>query len=291
MRSVLADESAGPERRRQAFEILSRAADSTSVPAFLALLDDEAYRSGVIGLLRRFSNEPIAPALLDRLERFPDRDRQRALGTLTVKASFAVPLLEAVLAGRVEKGSLTSFHVRQLRNLGDDRVNALVTRVWGQARETTAGAKSRIAALGKMFGEAPLWAYDARGGREVYQKVCSTCHALEEREEKPGPDLAGSGRNGVEYFLESILDPNAVVGEDYQITVVLKNDGTVISGLIQNESDSALTIRTVDETVVVAKADIAGREKQTASLMPEGLFDTLSEREVIELLKYLTSAR
>ncbi len=290
MRAVLVDESASPERRRQAFEILMRAADAESVPAFLAFLDDAAHRSDVIGLLRRFSSERIAPALIERLGGFPDRDRQRTLGTLTVKASFAVPLLEAVLVGRVEKGSLTSFHIRQLRNLGDDAVNALVTRVWGQARDTTDDARSRLAALAKTFGEAPLWAYDGGAGREVYQKVCSTCHALEEREEKPGPDLAGSGRNGVEYFLESILDPNAVVGEDYQITVVLKNDGTVVSGLVQNETDSALTIRTVDETVVVAKADVAAREKQATSLMPEGLFDTLSEREVIELLKYLTSA-
>ena len=176
-----------------------------------------------------------------------------------MKASFATPLLDAVLSGRVEKASLTSFHVRQMRNLGDERVNELVTRVWGQARDTTADAKARLAALSKTYNEAPLWAYDARAGREVYDKACATCHALEDRERKPGPDLAGSGRNGVEYFLESVLDPNAVVGEDYQLTVVLKIDGTVISGLIQEERADALTIRTVDETVVVSLSEIAAK--------------------------------
>jgi hypothetical protein len=39
--------------------------------------------------------------------------------------------------------------------------------------------------------------------------------------------------------------------------------------------------------VTVAKADIAKRETSDRSLMPEGLLESLGDREQLELLKYL----
>ena len=39
---------------------------------------------------------------------------------------------------------------------------------------------------------------------------------------KLGPDLAGSWRNGLDYFLENIIDPNAVVGDNFQLHVLTK---------------------------------------------------------------------
>ena len=58
--------------------------------------------------------------------------------------------------------------------------------------------------------------------------------------------------------------------------------------LVLGETGSALTLRTTTEPVVVPKADIARRETSDRSLMPEGLLESLSDRERIELLKYLT---
>ena len=61
-----------------------------------------------------------------------------------------------------------------------------------------------------------------------------------------------------------------------------------MSGLILSETASALTLRTTADQVVVAKADIAKRETSDRSLMPEGLLESLKDRERIELLKFLT---
>ena len=84
------------------------------------------------------------------------------------------------------------------------------------------------------------------------------------------------------------MDPNAVIGTDFQMTTVETKAGDTISGLILSETGSALTLRTTTEQVVVAKADIAQRETSDRSLMPEGLLEALPDREQIELLKYLT---
>ena len=57
------------------------------------------------------------------------------------------------------------------------------------------------------------------------------------------------------------------------MTTVETKQGGVISGLVVNETASALTLRTTTDQVVVAKADIASRTASERSLMPEGLLE------------------
>jgi hypothetical protein len=63
----------------------------------------------------------------------------------------------------------------------------------------------------------------------------------------------------------------------------------VLSGIVVSETSSMLGLRTATEQRSFAKADIAQRTTTETSLMPEGLLESLNEREQIELLKYLTS--
>ena len=108
---------------------------------------------------------------------------------------------------------------------------------------------------------------------------------------KLGPDLAGSWRNGLDYFLENIIDPNAVVGDNFQLHVLTKKDGSVISGVIEQETGTSITARTVTESVIISKADLKDRQKMPVSLMPPGLLESMPERKSLELLKYLLSKR
>ena len=63
----------------------------------------------------------------------------------------------------------------------------------------------------------------------------------------------------------------------------------VVSGLIEQETDTAITVRTVTEPVIVSKADLKDRQKLPQSLLPPGLLEGLPERKALELLKFLTS--
>lgn len=101
--------------------------------------------------------------------------------------------------------------------------------------------------------------------------------------------MTGAGKHGIRYYLENTIDPNTVIGTDFQMTTVETRGGDVLSGLIVNETPGAVTIRTTVGETVVTKADIATRETSENSLMPEGLLESLSAREQIELLKFLTS--
>ncbi len=287
MRGALISTETVDAERRRAFEILAAATDERSVPQFLSLLDDESYRSDVIPLLARLRHDDIAPSLIERFSAFSDPERRLAIGTLSTRTQYARPLLEAIVEKKINRGILSSFHVRQLGSLGDERVNALVTEVWGRTRDTSADAQTLTDRYSKTYRDAPLWAYDAAAGRKTFEKICAPCHSRNVEKGQLGPDLTGSGRNGVEYFLESILDPNAVVGEDFELTVLVTRGGSVLSGLVRGETARDITLRTLTETVVVERSEVASRTRTRDSFMPEGLLKNSSERQVIELLKFL----
>ena len=71
--------------------------------------------------------------------------------------------------------------------------------------------------------------------------------------------------------------------------MLTKTDGTVLSGIIEQETTGAITLRTITETVIVSKSDLKDRKKLAQSVMPPGLLEALPERQAIELLKFLTS--
>jgi putative heme-binding domain-containing protein len=233
-----------------------------------------------------------AKGLIANFTTFTDPERTAALATLTSKPALALALLQAVQTGALEKKHLTALHARQLRNLRNAEVTRTLDRVWGRAGETSSNAQATIARFRSLYREAPLWSYDRKAGREVFERVCVSCHAVDEASGKVGklgPNLAGTWRNGLDYFLENIIDPNAVVGTDFQLNLVTKRDGTVVAGMIERESDTALLVRTMTDSVSVPKTEIKSREVTTQSLMPAGLLEGLPPREAIELLLFLTT--
>ena len=289
LREALGTAGANVDSRKHAFAVLSRAQDRESLPVFLRLLDDAAFRLQAINLLARFDAPEIPEALFSRFERFPPAERAVAINTLTSRSSFALGLLDAVAAGRIPRDQLTALHIRQLAQLKDGEVDRRVAAAWGTIHQSPVEKRTRIARLETVFEEAPLWAYNGAAGREHFQKLCSPCHRLGNDGNRIGPELTGAGKNGVRYFLENIIDPDAVIGADFQMTTVETRKGDTISGLVTGETPAALMIRTVTDQVVIAKADILHRSKIDKSLMPEGLIESLSDREQLELLKFLTS--
>jgi putative heme-binding domain-containing protein len=101
--------------------------------------------------------------------------------------------------------------------------------------------------------------------------------------------LTGSNRADLNYILENLVAPNAVVGKDYQMSLLQLADGRVVSGLILKETDSALTLKTINDTVVIALDEIEDRKLSDLSLMPNGLLDPLGQEEVRDLVAYLAS--
>jgi len=289
LRATLADSKESPDSRKHAFAVLSRAHDNAALPVFLQLLDDAAFRNPAINVLARFDDPQVPGALVRRFDRFSPADRGAALNALTSRASYALALLDALSSKQISRDQLTAFHVRQLNGLKNPEVDRRVTATWGHFAQTPADKAVFIANMEKTFNEAPLWAYNQGAGHEHFLKVCATCHRIGAEGARLGPELTGAGKNGIHYFLENIIDPDAVIGADFQLTTIETKKGDVVSGLMGSETASAVTLRTTVGETVIAKTDIARREISSKSLMPEGLLESMSDRERLELLKFLTA--
>jgi putative heme-binding domain-containing protein len=288
MRALLADTRALPPERKKALDLLKRARDPAAVPIYLRLLEDPEFRGAVLPLLAGADDPNVSATILRHFPELNDGERAAALAALTSHPTQGLALLQAVDTGALDKKHLTALHVRELRNLRNEKVDTLLDKVWGRAADSSADIKAAIARYQQAYKEAPRWAYNSALGRETFQQLCATCHKLDGQGGNLGPDLTGSWRNGLEYYIENIVDPNAVVGRDFQLNIMTKRDGSVLSGMIERESETTIVVRTPTETVSIPKVEVAKREVLDQSLMPAGLLDTLPSKQVIELLMFLT---
>jgi len=130
---------------------------------------------------------------------------------------------------------------------------------------------------------------DPSKGRSVFQKNCLSCHKLFDEGTNIGPELTGSDRANLDYVLENVLDPSASVPVEYRVSTVATADGRVLSGMIQQQDEKTLAIRTTNDRVVLPREDVAELKTSNQSMMPEGLFEKLSDDEVRDLIAYLAS--
>ena len=198
-------------------------------------------------------------------------------------------LLDSIESGQIPGTDLHAYNVRQLFQFGDEKLNKRINEVWGEVRETSRDTKAAIARYASKLGRNVLARADVANGRRLYDGACASCHTLFGEGGKVGPDITGSNRANLDYILENLLAPSAVLGKEYRMTVIFTMDGRVISGVIQQETGSAVTLRTINDTVVVAKEDIEERRLSDLSVMPEGQLDLLKPAEVRDLIAYLAS--
>jgi putative heme-binding domain-containing protein len=104
---------------------------------------------------------------------------------------------------------------------------------------------------------------------------------------KLGPDLTGSGRANLDYLLASLIDPSALVGADYRMSLVRLKDGRTLSGITTARDPAVLRLRTLTEELAIPTAEVKAEEVSGVSLMPEGLISNLNSSQVRDLLAYL----
>jgi putative heme-binding domain-containing protein len=130
----------------------------------------------------------------------------------------------------------------------------------------------------------------ADAGRPLFEERCAACHRFGGIGKDVGPDLTTiTSRFKKKDILESILWPSKVISDQYQAEMFELTDGKIVSGLIVRESAAAILVRTADapeKPVAVPKAQIASRAPSTVSLMPEGLVDTLTPKQIADLLAF-----
>jgi putative heme-binding domain-containing protein len=287
LRRTAADPAAAESARRSALQTLVETRASGLLSLLRELVADPTLRGPALRALAAF-DDPQTPALILRqYASFRDRDKADAIATLAARPAYALALLEAMEKGQIPRRDLSPFTARQMASLKDRRVTDKLTKVWGTLRPP---AQDKAALMARYLALVPpdaLTKADRSHGRAVFARTCAACHTLFREGGKIGPDLTGSQRTHPEYILSKVLDPNAVVARDYQVTIVLTTDGRTVSGLVKEETPNVLTLQTQNEVVRLAKTDIEDRRQAAQSMMPEGQLATMSDAEVRDLIAYL----
>jgi putative heme-binding domain-containing protein len=275
--------------RVDALASLLKARDPGLAPVLRRLLAEPELRAQALRALASYDDPETAPAVLALYPSLAPEDRRDALNTLAARASSSKALLAAVEAGKVAAKDLSADLVRQLRNHKDAEVDALIGKVWGAARETTADKAKLIEKYRGMLTAGYAKRPDLELGRAVFARTCQQCHTLFGAGSNIGPDLTGSNRADREYVLSNVVDPSSLIGNDYLAHVVATADGRVLTGLIKAEDKDAVTLQTANELLVIPQDDIDERRPSDLSMMPDDLLTPLSEIEVRSLVAYLAS--
>jgi putative heme-binding domain-containing protein len=130
-------------------------------------------------------------------------------------------------------------------------------------------------------------------GKIMYNATrCNSCHAMRGEGSSIGPDLTQLGtRFTPKDMLESIIEPNKTVSDQYAATVFTMNDGTSILGRLINEDDNTYFISqnpfTPEVIREISKQEVGGTSYSYISVMYSGLVNRLNEEELKDLIAYL----
>jgi putative heme-binding domain-containing protein len=283
--AAVRDRNAAPDVRRKALQILTAQRRPELAAELQHAMSDPAIRVDAIRAIAAFDDAALGKLLVGRFDTLSDAEKAEAIQTLASRARYGRMLTEALAAGTISKRDVPPHVARQLRRV----VGIRFAEVWGPV-EQNAGEERAYARYRGLLNETAMKSANAARGHALFQKTCGACHKLYGEGGTIGPDITGSNRTNLEYLLSNVLNPNAEVQEAYRMVVVTTRDGRTHVGSVAAETDRQVTLRVVGgNPVTIAKADIQSRDTTPASMMPPGLFDALTDREVIDLVAYLRS--
>ncbi|MGZ5517375.1 MAG: PVC-type heme-binding CxxCH protein [Limisphaerales bacterium] len=288
LRATLSDDSADLEARRNALAALLSVKDSALPGILQPLLNTSAIRPQALKGLAAYDDASTPHKILAAYKQFSADEKRDALNTLVGRPAWAKELVSAVSSGTLPKTDLTAELIRSLRNLKNPELIAELDKVWGTVRESSADKKMIIDHYMRVYHAGGSQPGDASRGRAVFNRTCQQCHTLFSEGGKVGPDLTGSNRGDLNYILENIVDPNAVIPNEYRAWDLETTDDRNVTGIVKQQSADSITIVTANETLVVPRKDIRELHQSKLSMMPEGLLDQFKDQEVRDLLYYLS---
>jgi putative heme-binding domain-containing protein len=258
----------------------------------LTLLDrvePESIQLASLSALGHFDNEQIAVAVLDAYGRLSGEPRAQCVELLCGRRTWALQLLEAVKRKDIDPKAVSLAQLRQLLEHGDERIEKLVAAHWGRVQPATALEKEgRITALLQVLGRGKGHALQ---GAAVFEKTCATCHKLHGKGNTVGPDLTGAERKDRAKLLRNIVDPNAMIRQQYIAHIAVTNNGRVLTGLLAETTPQTITLLDAkNKRTVLNREDLDELRESPLSLMPERLLEPLSDSQIRDLVAYLQTS-
>ena len=137
---------------------------------------------------------------------------------------------------------------------------------------------------------------DLANGRRLFTATsCIVCHSFEGEGGLGGPDLTSAGRRyNSRDLLDNILNPSKTINEQYGMLIYSMKDGKTHIGRTVNMAGDTVMVTTNPNDPGGSEIRFKTNELESTtpskiSFMPEGLLNTLSKDEVLDMLAYIKS--
>ncbi|MEX2174415.1 MAG: PVC-type heme-binding CxxCH protein [Pirellulaceae bacterium] len=248
-------------------------ADRQSAIVALAGLDVNAAAQYAVGLLAE------APA---------DFDPGPAVAALASRKDGPQALVKA-LAGKKLSPDTAKLVLRTVRAAPQpsDELIAAVQSAGGLAEAAWKLTPELVAELTKEVQTTG----DPARGEAIYRasaNQCLKCHAIGGAGGIVGPDMLSLGATAqIDYLLESLIVPAAKVKENFHSKVILDLNGQLHTGIPVRDNATEIVLRDAEDKLVTVPKSNIEQMKDGRSLMPDGLVDSLTRQELVDLTAFL----
>lgn len=280
----------GEETRLQAISILAIDAWQNVEPLFRDLLQPTqpiSIQEAAFHSLQKHTTEAAARLLVGIWPELSPSMRVPAIDWLSSFAAGQQVLVESLKTSAVPMAEISAGQRNQLAQV-------LPAGEWAslqsssQNPETDAERNATLEKYRLLLSDPP----NVENGRQLFRKVCSECHRLEENGYEIGPNLVTLQNRGAEAILVNVLEPNREVNPQYVNYVATTMDGRVTSGMIQGETATSISLlRAGNQSDVLLRSDLESLRSTGASLMPSGLDQQISPEAMRDLIGYILSLR
>ncbi len=284
MMGIIENNASTVPQQQQAIKNLALHQRNELVAVLPKLLDDPKLRLEAIRAVAAYDNEALGQDLFNRYPRLSPLEKQEAILTLASRPTYGWIVAQALKDRMIPRKDIPAYVAMQLRRV----VGNGFVEIWGPIDDISGDIQGQFGKYRRLLSDQAVANADANAGKAIFQRTCAVCHMIHGEGGNIGPDLTGSNRGNTAYLLNNILNPSGEIQDDYKLVVITTQDGRTYSGTIISENDRTIRLKVVgQDPITVNKSKIRSREVTEKSMMPEGLLNTLSDTDVLNLVAYL----
>ncbi|WP_259635623.1 PVC-type heme-binding CxxCH protein [Stieleria sedimenti] len=271
--------------RVAAIELMAYQPFEAAAEMFAELLSSEQpvqIQSACLEALQRSGSAGAAQIVLDRWPELGPSVRGTAIAFLLRRTESTRMTLDAMSEGKMNPSALSIDQRVRLLKHTDGPLRDQATKLFGGVVSPN---RQKVA---KDYESALAMTADAAHGKQVFTRVCASCHRISGEGHETGPDLTDVRNRSKPALLYDILDPNAKVEPRFTSYSILTAEGSVFTGLIESETSEAVILKMAEgKTKAIGRAEIDQMKASDVSLMPEGIEKDITLQQMADLLAYL----
>ncbi len=292
LRGLATDLQQSNSLRSNALVGFVRLQKSDALPLVTQLLGDSqpVVRAKAIELMAELAPQMALPAIANAKDSTNIAERQAAWDAL---AKVDHPEADAMIRSGIEQylaGGLSPDVWLNVLEASHERLPPEQEKAVRDFEQQAATADELEAYRSAAFGG------NIQAGKELFfnktELSCVRCHKVGDVGGEVGPNLTEIGKTkDNRYLLQSIVQPDAKIAENFESVVLLTEDDQVLTGILRKETPSLIELIDANGNIIqLDPVEVVGRRKGQ-SAMPVDLLKSLSKRELRDLVAYLSSLK